>query len=89
VDATWTLPTANRSFAPGWQPAVPQVFARLAREIRDAGFEDGRMSWTPWQLAQLATSTTPPRAARPWKLSANVWARSLGSSHFSVTFTEA
>src|SRR6476660_199216 len=60
----------------------------LAALTLEARFDDGRMSCEPWQLAQLATSTAPPRAARPWKLSAKVCARSRGRFHFSVRRSE-
>ena len=48
----------------GWQ--APQVLGRLAAWMREAGLEEGRTSCQPWQLAQLATSTSPDRRARPW-----------------------
>jgi len=48
---------------------LPQVWGSRAAETAERGSLDGRMSWTPWQLAQFATAGEPPRAARPWKLS--------------------
>ncbi len=42
------------------------------------------MSWTPWQLAQFAATLDPPRAARPWKLSAYVSRRPPGIPYFSL-----
>ena len=60
---TWTGPIAKRSPAPGWQ--APQVFARFAGCTVERGSLDGRMLWTPWQDAQLATLCEPARPARP------------------------
>ena len=41
--------------APGWH--LPQVLTRFSLLTFEAGSEEGRMSWEPWQLAQFATST--------------------------------
>ena len=54
----------NFWLAPGWH--LPQVSARLAELIFDRGSLDGRMSCTPWQLAQLATVFEPTFEAMPW-----------------------
>ena len=73
---TWTWPMAKVCPAPGWHP--PQVWARLAGFTVDRGSFEGKILWTPWQEAQLATVCEPERAARPWKLSAKVGTRSVG-----------
>ena len=54
----------------------------------EAGSEEGRMSWAPWQLAQLATATEPPFTASPWKLSSKVLKRSLSMPYFSERRSE-
>src|SRR5512140_1300028 len=81
VASTSIFPEATRAPAPGWH--LPQVFTRFAGLIREAGSEEGRMSWEPWQLAQLATATEPPLTARPWKLASKVLKRSLSIPYFS------
>ncbi len=47
------------------------------------------MLWTPWQLAQLATSSEPAREARPWKLSLKVEKRSESMPYFWVSRSES
>ena len=44
---------------------LPQVAARLALATVERESPDGRIRWTPWQLAQLATDLEPALAARP------------------------
>jgi len=53
------LPLRKIHDAPGWQ--APQVLWRLSLWIMDFGSEEGRISCTPWQLAQLAENVSPPR----------------------------
>src|SRR5512138_2903486 len=45
--------------------------------MRLRGSLEGRMSCDPWQEAQFAAETCPPRTASPWNESANVLKRSL------------
>ena len=42
---------------------MPQVLCRLAELVMLLGSDEGRILWKPWQLAQLATVTSP-RAER-------------------------
>jgi len=48
----------------GWHS--PQVFWRLAGLTVEVGSELGRIRWTPWQEAQLATWVSPALLLRPW-----------------------
>src|ERR1017187_2501143 len=66
----------NRVPAPGWQR--PHVVARFLGLMVEWGSSEGRMLWTPWQLAQLATDWDPARAARPWKEASKLTMRSEG-----------
>ncbi len=52
---------------PGWH--LPQVWGSVLGLMVESGSLAGRMSWTPWQEAQLATVALPPLSASPWKLS--------------------
>ena len=64
VETTWILPLAKFVPAPGWH--WPHVLARLAAWMGDLGSAEVRMSWKPWQLAQLATRVSPNFEAVPW-----------------------
>lgn len=48
----------------GWHS--PQVACRLPGLIVEVGSELGRMRWTPWHDAQLATWVSPALVFRPW-----------------------
>ncbi len=51
----------------------------------ERGSDDGRMSCTPWQEAQLATVWLPERLARPWKLSSKAATAVAFMPNFSVS----
>src|SRR5262249_23616669 len=61
----WIGPRAKRFPASVWH--FPQVAASFLGWIVDCVSEDGRILWTPWQLAQLAAVSEPARAASPGK----------------------
>jgi len=56
-------PSAKAFPASGWH--LPQVVGRLALAIEERGSLEGRISCTPWQLAQLATVCEPAFEASP------------------------
>src|SRR4030067_1286115 len=63
-ESTCIFPAAKLGFAPGGRfPQVAGPFFGLTIESGSAG---GRMSWTPWQEAQLATVREPNLLATPW-----------------------
>ncbi len=86
VASTWIFPWAKRAPAPGWH--FPHVATRFSLLTLEAGSEEGRMSWEPWQLAQFATLTCPPLTARPWKLASKVAKRLLSIPYFSESRSE-
>jgi hypothetical protein len=61
---TWILPSEKLTPAPGWQ--APQVWGMFAGFTVDCGSELFRMLCDPWQLAQLATDTSPMDVPMPW-----------------------
>src|SRR5579864_3390645 len=80
---TWLM--AKRVPAPGWH--CPQVLGRFLALMVDFASEEGRMLWTPWQLAQLATVCDPLLAARPWKDESKLISRSAGRPNLRVNRT--
>src|SRR4030065_2920661 len=62
--STCICPTAKLGFAPGWH--FPQVAGTFFGWTIESGSAGGRMSWTPWQEAQLATVREPNLLATPW-----------------------
>src|SRR4051812_36064780 len=78
---------ANREPAPGWH--LPQVAGRFFAFVIALASLDGRMLWTPWQLAQFATVCDPDLAASPWKEESKLNTRSLGKPNFRVRRTSA
>ena len=60
----WIGAAARRAEIPGWHS--PQVFCRFEACTVEVGSELGRMRWTPWYDAQLATWVSPALLLRPW-----------------------
>src|SRR5262249_1190334 len=69
----------------GWH--LPQVCGRFFAAIVDFGSLDGRILWTPWQLAQLATVCEPLFPARPWNDESKLTRRSAGNPNLRASRT--
>src|SRR5512139_2198174 len=62
---------------PTWQPAVPQVAARLSGWIDERGSLAGRLWCGVWQSEHIAAWRRPTAVDLPWKLSWKLLTSSL------------
>jgi hypothetical protein len=60
------------SVSPGLLWQLAQVLGRLSLKTGDRWSLTGRMSWAPWQSAQLAAPDAPRAWLMPWMLVVNL-----------------